>query len=109
MLKARRVATAFAAVLLLACTVVSAESESRQQATIRQEARSTASTQSLNGFLATLSSLKPGTAFSATTSQYCTRAIDPLGIACYIGCPDGCSCSDFGIYYSQCCCDISAE
>lgn len=45
---------------------------------------------------------------AATAEPYCTRAIDIGGAFCYIGCPEGCQCH-VEDWFSQCCCDVSAQ
>ena len=106
MLHLRRTATVFVAVLLIACTAVFAAPEPKRQATAHQEVSATdvelPSWLPLRNWTPAMTS-----STAAAESQYCTRAIDPWGVACYIGCPDGCSCSAFGLIYMQCCCDVS--
>lgn len=104
----RRTVSVFIAALLVTCTMASAAPEPNRQAGANKEEPRTDLEQRYDSpFLAALRNLTPATAFSSTTSEYCTRAIDPFGVACYVACPEGCSCSDFGFMYMQCCCDLA--
>lgn len=57
-------------------------------------------------FLLGISPLAGGDTSSAEAGPYCTRAIDPFCVGCYVGCPEGCWCI-CGDWFAQCCCDVS--
>jgi len=107
MLRLRHTVTILLATLLMACATAYASPEPERQGQVIANKEVTppkTEPRQDSPFLKALLSPTSAGAFSTTTAEYCTRAIDPLGLACYVGCPEGCSCSDFGFWYEQCCC-----
>jgi hypothetical protein len=105
-LMVRRTAIAFAAILLFACTVASAESPRKANVENGTRVTDTAENHDLARFIVSLRNGTPYKPATAAVVLYCTRAIDIGGVFCAIGCPSECQCSSFG-WFSQCCCDAA--